>query len=269
MFPIRLIEYLNTHKINTVCWVVSALATVSGLGALDKHIPNSLHTVAFGSEVFAVKQLNKWRKALPEARFYNLYGPTECTGMSCWYEVTRDFAEGEAIPIGRPFRNTKVMLLDGDIPADCGELCISGTPVTLGYYNDPERTNASFTQNPLNAAYHELIYRTGDICRYNEHGELVFVSRRDHQIKHMGHRIELGEIEAAAAGADGVVRVCCLFDDKRKKIMLYYTGTIEPGVMAEYLQTRLPRYMRPNAIQKLYEMPLLPNGKIDRKGVSK
>ena len=267
MFPIRLVEYLNAHRINTVCWVVSALATVSGLGALDKIKPEYLHTIAFGSEVFAVKQLNKWRQALPNARFYNLYGPTECTGMSCWYEVERDFAEDEPIPIGKPFRNTRVMLLDGEVPSDCGELCITGTPLTLGYYNDPERTNAAFIQNPRNTAYHELIYRTGDICRYNERDELVFVSRRDHQIKHMGHRIELGEIEAAAAGIDGAVSVCCLFDDKRKKIILYYTGVVEIAAMSEYLKTRLPRYMRPNAIQNLNEMPLLPNGKIDRKGL--
>jgi amino acid adenylation domain-containing protein len=268
MFPIKLVEYLNEHKINTVCWVVSALAVVSGLGALDKLIPQYLHTVAFGSEVFAVKQLNKWRQALPGARFFNLYGPTECTGMSCWYEVTREFAEGEPIPIGQPFRNTRVMLLDGDTPAENGELCITGTPVTLGYYNEPGRTNAVFTQNPLNSAYHELIYRTGDICRYNEYGELIFVSRRDHQIKHMGHRIELGEIEAAAAGMDGAVSVCCLFDEQRKKIKLYYTGEAETAEMAEYLKTKLPRYMRPNAIKRLAQMPLLPNGKIDRKGLS-
>ena len=112
MFPIKLVEFLNQFKINTVCWVVPALTLISGLGALDKVVPEYLHTVAFGSEVFPIKQYNMWRKALPNARFINLYGPTEATGMSCYYIVDREFAMDEVIPIGKPFKNTEILLLN-------------------------------------------------------------------------------------------------------------------------------------------------------------
>ena len=105
--------------------------------------------------------------------------------MSCYYEVEREFEEGESIPIGRPFKNTEILLLDGDnkIPkkGEPGEICIRGTALTLGYYKDKERTDQVFVQNPLNDCYHELIYRTGDIGKYNEYGELLFLSRRDTQ----------------------------------------------------------------------------------------
>ena len=182
MFPIKLIEFLNKYKINTVCWVVPALTLISGLGALKDNVPEYLHTIAFGSEVFPIKQFNIWRKTLPEARFINLYGPTEATGMSCYYVVDREFDLDEAIPIGRPFNNTEILLLnDQDKPAepgDQGEICIRGTSLTLGYYNDFERTNEAFVQNPLNPYYPELIYRTGDIGKLNDRGELILFPER-------------------------------------------------------------------------------------------
>ena len=112
MFPIKLVEYLNTHRVNTVCWVVSALTMISSFKTFEKIKPEYLHTIAFGSEVFPIKQFQLWRQALPQAKFTNLYGPTECTGMSCYYHVDRDFALDEAIPVGRPFRNTQILLLN-------------------------------------------------------------------------------------------------------------------------------------------------------------
>ncbi|MBQ6797236.1 MAG: amino acid adenylation domain-containing protein [Clostridia bacterium] len=266
MMPIPLVEFLNKYKINTVCWVVSALTLISSLGALDKVVPEHLHTVAFGSEVFPIKQFNRWREALPDAQFINLYGPTEATGMSCFYKVDRDFVEGEAIPIGRPFPNTGIILLDDEgKPANEGELLIRGTPVTLGYYNDPERTAEAFVQNPLNPHYPELVYKTGDIIKYNDRGELVFVSRKDHQIKHMGHRIELGEIELIANTCEGVSSACCIFDSEKKKLVLYYVGTVPSGDVVAFIREKLPRYMAPNKVIALDTMPLTANGKIDRK----
>ncbi|MDR1003348.1 MAG: amino acid adenylation domain-containing protein [Oscillospiraceae bacterium] len=269
MQPVALVKYLNEYKINTVCWVVSALTVISGLGAFKEIVPEYLHTVAFGSEVFPVKQFNLWRGVLPDAKFVNLYGPTECTGMSCYYEVDREFEASDVIPIGRPFRNTGIMLLDSDNkPAkdgEAGEICIRGTCVTLGYYNDFGRTGEVFVQNPLNTAYPELIYRTGDLAKYNERGELIFISRLDYQIKHMGHRIELGEIELIANMANGVSAACCVFDEVKKKIILYAVGDTEIVPLMEYLREKLPRYMIPNKIRIIEAMPLTPNGKIDRK----
>ena len=137
----------------------------------------------------------------------------------------------------------------------------------MGYYNDPEKTEAVFVQNPLNKAFGELIYRTGDIGRYNDLGELVFLCRKDSQIKHMGHRIELGEIEAAALKQDAISRACCVYDNNAKRIVLYYVGDTDEKALMIHLNTLLPRYMLPAEIVKLLAMPLTPNGKIDRKGL--
>lgn len=267
-FPVKLIEYLDEYRINTICWVVSALVQISSLGALENHVPKYLTTVAFGSELFPRKQYDLWRAALPNARFFNLYGPTEATGMSCYWKADRELSEDEPIPIGRPFDNTDIILLDEENrAAGQGEICIRGTCLTMGYYNDKEKTDAVFVQNPLNTAYPELIYRTGDIGRINERGELVFICRKDSQIKHMGHRIELGEIESAALKADGVARACCVYDDEVKRIVLFYVGDAEGSALLRSLAELLPRYMLPAINEKLASLPSTSNGKIDRKGL--
>ena len=267
-FPLQLLEFMNEHKINTVCWVVSALTMISAFGALEREIPRYLHTIAFGSEVFVMKQYHIWKKHLPNARFINLYGPTEATGMSCYYEVEREFALDELLPIGKPFPNKEIILLDENNRlaqvGQEGEICIRGTGLTLGYYNNFEKTREVFVQNPLNQAYPELIYRTGDIGKYNDHGELMFVSRKDNQIKHMGHRIELGEIESAAGQLDEIKSACAVFDQVKKKIILYYVGDLTKAQVALSLKDKLPRYMIPNIIEALEEMPLTSNGKINR-----
>ena len=268
MFPINLVEFLNQHKINTLCWVVSALTMISAFRTFDTIKPEYLHTIAFASEVFPIKQFNRWKEALPNCRFINLYGPTETTGICCYYEVDREFGMDESLPIGKPFRNTQILLLDENdkiaAPGEQGEICIRGTRLTLGYYCNPEKTAEAFVQNPLNNLYPELIYRTGDLAKYNDRGELVFLSRKDFQIKHMGHRIELGEIEVIVNMHPDVESACCVFDSVKKKIVLYYAGTLSNADMAVYIKEKLPRYMVPNVIRQLEAMPLTPNGKIDR-----
>ena len=268
MFPIKLVEFLNQFRINTVCWVVSALTMISAFRTFEKIVPEYLHTIAFASEVFPIKQFNLWRQALPKARFINLYGPTEVTGICCYYEVDREFSLDETMPVGRPFRNTDIILLDENdkepAPGEQGEICVRGTSLTLGYYRNPEKTAEAFVQNPLNDLYPELIYRTGDLGKYNERGELVFLSRKDFQIKHMGHRIELGEIEVIVNMHPEVNTACCLFDNDKKKIILYYVGQVDTREIAAYIKEKLPRYMVPNVIRQLDLMPLTPNGKINR-----
>ena len=267
MFPIQLVEFLNRHEVNTVCWVVSALTLISGLGAFKKAVPQHLKTIAFGSEVFPIRQFNLWKQHVPDARYINLYGPTETTGMTCWYEVDREFGPDEAIPIGHAFHNREILLLDGDKPAapgEPGEICIRGTCLTLGYYGAFDRTAEAFVQNPLNPHYPELIYRTGDIGCYNKRGELVFVSRQDSQIKHMGQRIELGEVEMAAGTADAVGGAGCIYDSEKKKIILFYVGEADKSSVSMALKEKLPRYMLPNMIFRLERMPYTTNGKLDR-----
>lgn len=268
MFPIRLVQFLNDNKINTICWVVSALTMISAFETFKTITPQYLRLITFASEVFPIKQFNKWKEALPNAKYINLYGPTEGTGVCCYYIVDREFVPGQVIPIGKPFANREIFLLNDENErvgfGEKGEICIRGTSVALGYYNNFEKTNEVFVQNPLNPFYPELIYRTGDIGRYNEFGELEFVSRKDYQIKHMGHRIELGEIEVNVTMLEEIKMAGCIYDDLRGKIVLYYVGEIDEADLTTILKDRLPRYMIPNSVNKLERMPLTANGKIDR-----
>ena len=268
-FPVRLVEYLDEYRINTVCWVVSALVQISALGALENHTPKYLTKVAFGSEVFPRRQYDLWRKALPQAEFYNLYGPTEATGMSCFWHAVRELDAEEPIPVGQPFDNTGLLLLDEENkpakPGEPGEICLRGTCVTMGYYRNPEKSGEVFVQNPLNSAWDERIYRTGDLGRINEHGELVFLCRKDSQIKHMGHRIELGEIETASLRLPTVSRAACVYDDRDRRIVLFYTGDAVETALAAHLAGLLPRYMLPAVLMRRQSLPLTDNGKLDRR----
>ncbi|WP_209451706.1 amino acid adenylation domain-containing protein [Lactimicrobium massiliense] len=268
--PKYLVQFLNEKKINTICWVVSALTMISAFNTFKSIKPEYLKTIAFGSEVFPIRQFRRWQDALPDADFTNLYGPTEGTGMSCYYHVPKNF-NGDSIPIGVPFKNTEVLLLKDDNtlaePGEEGEICLRGTCVTLGYYNNPEKTREVYVQNPLNHVYPEIIYRTGDMGKRTEDGNLMFGSRRDYQIKHMGHRIELGEIEADVNKIEEVKMCGCVYDHKRSLIKLFYTGDIEPAELTDRLNTLLPRYMMPNRTVHLTEIPFTANGKIDRKAL--
>lgn len=267
-FPVQLVKYLNDNKINTICWVVTALQTISSFGTFNEIIPKYLHTIAFGSEVFLAKQFNIWKKTLKNSRFINLYGPTEATGMSCYYEVDKILEENEKIPIGKPFLNTDIFLLNdnGELVknGEEGEIYIRGTCITYGYYNDFDKTSEVFVQNPLNNYFREIVYKTGDIGKYDENGILHFISRKDYQIKHMGHRIELGEIDVNTSKIEKIKDCCTIYSKNDNKIVLYYCGEIKKIDIMKKLRDILPKYMLPNVIIQLDNIPLLSNGKKNR-----
>ena len=139
--------------------------------------------------------------------------------MNSFYVVDKIEEIENVIPIGKPFPNTGIFLLnekdEAVVKGEKGEICIRGTALTMGYYKDPERTKESFVQNPLNEAFLETIYRTGDIGYFNENNDLIFVGRKDNQIKHMGYRIELEEIEALGNSFENVLRGVCIYDKER------------------------------------------------------
>ena len=235
-------------------------------------MPSHLNKILFSGEVMPVKHLNTWRSCLPKALFVNLYGPTEITCNCTYYVLDREFEPGTPIPIGRPFPNETVFLLDENNrlitePGQNGELCVAGTALALGYYRDPRRTAMAFVQNPLNSCYPETIYRTGDLACYGRDGLLYFNGRKDFQIKHMGHRIELGEIEAALETVEGVDRAVCLFLEEKNKIAAFYEGTAVKRDIAIGLESLLPHYMFPNLYRNLTELPRTGNGKVDRQAL--
>lgn len=266
-FPTQMFEYLNKNKVNALAWATSAVTMCAKEAAFEKVPLEYVSKICFGGEALPVKVLNIWKKYLPNAMFMNMYGPTE-TAVDCtYYIVDREFGPTEHLPAGRACRNSEVFILkDGRIvePGEVGEICVRGTSLAYGYYNNPEKTAEVFVQNPLQHAYPELIYRTGDMGTYNERGEIVFVSREDGQIKHRGFRIELGEIETAVNSIDRIEQCCCLFDKEKDKIILVYSGDITKKEIVLALSNLVPKYMWPNEFHQLERLPMNLNGKIDR-----
>lgn len=267
-FPTKLIDYINEKKINCVDWVPSVLCLVANFKTFDKIKPLYLKKLIFMGEVMPTKQFNIWREHLPQVEYYNLYGPTETTVDCIYYKVERQLRDDEPIPIGYPCENTDILLLTEQggraQPGQVGEICVRGVSLALGYYNNQQKTDEVFVPNPLQKHYRELIYRTGDLGKLNEYGEIVYVERKDFQIKHMGHRIELGEIESAMNTISGVGRACCLYDKAKEKIVAVYEGAVSRKELVDHLKNALPKYMIPNIYVQLAQLPLNLNGKIDR-----
>lgn len=270
MFPGSLMEYINAKKINTLFWVPSALIGVANSGVLDTTDIPSLQKVLFCGEVMPNKQLNVWRKRYPDILYANLYGPTEITDVCTYYIVDRQFADSDPLPIGIPCKNTGILVLNEADQAvqgsETGELCVRGSCLSSGYYNNKEKSDAAFVQNPLNSMYRDIIYRTGDLVKYNEFGEIIYLGRKDFQIKYQGYRIELGEIEAAACGIPQMKQCCAVYNADHQRISLYCVLSVpvsEREIFA-FLKERLPGYMLPRRIMLREALPLNANGKIDR-----
>lgn len=267
--PVPLLEYIKYNKINTIFWVPSALIVVSKLKAFrNVDLSDTLKRVLFCGEVMPNKQLNIWRKFLPNVTYANLYGPTEITDACTYYIVDREFSDDEPLPIGIPMSNTDILVLNDEdklvTDDEVGELCVRGTSLAMGYYNNPEKTRSAFVQNPLNKAVPEIIYRTGDLVRYNEYREIIYISRKDFQIKHLGHRIELGEIETAISSLEEVTLNCCLYDEKNQKIVLFVDAQVDRDYIKERIEKLVPEYMIPGKVIYLENMPINANGKSDR-----
>ena len=240
------------------------------LNAFKAIRPLYLKNVMFSGEVMPPKTLQYWMQTLPEARFVNLYGPTEIT-CNCTYHIIQSADEVlEEVPIGKPFANCDVFLLDGDAPVTedgkIGEICVTGTCLARGYYNRPALSAAAFTQNPLNPSYREFMYRTGDLGLWKD-GLLLFAGRKDTQIKYMGHRIELSEIELCANAAHGVEVSACVFDGETTRLTLFYTGSKEEKDLLAHLRDKLPKYMLPTICRRIESFPQNRTGKIDRKAL--
>lgn len=271
-FPPMLMEYMNERKITFACWVPSAISLVARLNPFSLIKPSFLKKLFFVGEVMPVKHLNKWKEALPNVEYVNLYGQSEIAGICCYFTVG-DTTNMTVIPIGKPIDNSRVYLYDSAekqiiTEADhIGEILIASPALANGYFHDMDRTNAAFAVEDFGNGP-ERFFRTGDLAQYDQDHNLVFAARSDFQIKHMGHRIELGEIEAVSESMKGLVSCCCLYHSEAKKIVLFCeterNAEINERAIREFLRTRLSAYMLPAKIVLLAHMPLNPNGKTDR-----
>lgn len=267
--PPRLLDYLCDKKVTNLTWAVSALTLVSALKGLNYRVPESVKRVMFSGEAMPAKQLRIWQEKLPDAKFVNLYGPTEITCNCTYFPIERQYEDSEKIPAGKAFPGRRVILVDEEgkqvtEPGVQGEICSAGESLANGYYKEPEQTAEKFVLYPVDGT-EQRMYRTGDLGSYDEEGNIIFAGRKDFQIKHMGHRIELGEIETALETVEGLGRSLCMYDEAKGKILAFYEGDLEKKQIVRAIGTRLPGFMIPNVFVKVEEFPLTKNGKIDRK----
>ncbi|MBO7155138.1 MAG: amino acid adenylation domain-containing protein [Campylobacter sp.] len=268
-FPLHALEYLQKNRVTTIIWVPSVLVYFANSNALN-NLNSSLKMIIACGEMMPTKQLNIWIKAIANAKFYNLYGPTESTLASSYYMVNRELRDDEILPIGKAFSNTELLVFDEDMklitkPNIKGELYIRGSGLSHGYYNDPVRTAKAFIQNPLQSSYAEPIYKTGDIVAYDEFGDLIYYGRQDSQIKLNGFRIELGEIETALGAHPDIYRVACIFKDYQ--IIAFYESTNVITNLKEFLKSKLQEYMIPRKFIHKSKFKLNQNGKIDKEAL--
>ncbi|MBR3437993.1 MAG: amino acid adenylation domain-containing protein [Clostridia bacterium] len=274
-FPYKLVEYLNNYKVTMIYWVPSAFGIVANTNIFSTLKPIHLKKVLFAGEVMPVKYLNYWINHLDSSVvFANLFGPTETTDICTYYIIDRPFQNSDSLPIGRSCDNCNTFVINNDGKEakenEEGELYVRGSFVSPGYYNNKEKTEKMFVQNPLNKSYPEICYKTGDIVKVGQNEELYYIGRKDFQIKRMGYRIELGEIESAVSSLYETEESACIFDKLNNTLCVFYTSrTLDEKKLRSFLEQKLPKYFMPDIICRLKNMPHNQNSKIDRNELEK
>ncbi|THA36137.1 amino acid adenylation domain-containing protein [Streptomyces sp. A1277] len=273
--PGTLVSWMSRFGVTVAQFVPSHLGLVLSEAAHAAPLPG-LRAVLCGGEplprALAEETATLWR-----AQVHNLYGPTEATIDATAHRVpaTAD-TPYDTVPIGRPVDIMRAYVLDDRLrpvpPGVTGELYLSGPNLARGYLGRPALTAARFVADPFDGTGARM-YRTGDLVRWNRDGLLDYVSRADDQVKLRGFRIELGEIEAALLARPGVTAACALIreDIPGERRLVAYAVTTDPGrrpaALRDALAETLPHYMVPTAVVVLDELPLLPNGKADRRAL--
>ena len=273
LLPHRLAAYIRDKKLTHWFSVPSMLHHMAKSGAVRENDFPELKRVLWCGERFPTPGLMHWMRRVPHAAFYNLYGPTEATIASSYYQIPR-CPEDEAaeIPIGDACAGEKLWVLDEFLrplpPGQTGELYIAGVGLSPGYWRDPEKTAQVFLRDPFSAEPGARIYKTGDLARWGEDGQVYLLGRADTQIKSRGYRIELGEIESAIHALAGVRDAAVVAIDtggfENTTICCAYVSDLSPAALKRKLAEVLPQYMLPSSWLALERMPLNGNGKADR-----
>ena len=267
--PAELVKYLVENKISIMDWVASAVTVISRFEAwegYEEEMNKNIRMILFAGDVASTKLINKMKKVINAPRWLQGYGASEFY-YTAYYPMKREFADDERIPLGFPAEFVTAYIIKDDgteaKEGEEGQLCLAGPGMGLGYLKDEAATAEKYQDNPLKPG--ERIYCTGDIVEKNEYGEIIFKSRRDFMIKHMGHRVELGEIELAACALDDRMQCACIFNKETEHIIMCYVGTLDEKELRDRLKEKVPRHMVPNKFVRMENLPLNQNNKVDRK----
>lgn len=259
------LNYIDQHELDVLDCTPSQLKLLLAAGLTQTTAPKLM---LVGGE--AIDEATWTRLAEDQrTRFFNVYGPTECTVDATWTQVADDQPT-----IGRPLPNAESYILDQNLKPTgvhlSGELFIGGTGLARGYLNSPERTAERFIPDDLSGAEGARLYRTGDLARYTADGSIIFTGRNDAQVKVRGHRIELGEIESVLLKHDGIKQAVVVAREATNTdvrligyVVATDTATIDTGELRKQLSEQLPEYTVPSFIVALEELPLTRNGKVD------
>ncbi|MGE5343370.1 MAG: non-ribosomal peptide synthase/polyketide synthase [Candidatus Omnitrophota bacterium] len=270
-------EYMNRHRITVLHITPTHFQTLIGS---EGQFPTLRH-LCIGAEKLTHDLVKRsWERLNETCRIYNMYGPTETTIVCSVLEIKKEDQERYLslinMPIGSPSGNTRLWIVDKHF--NCcpihivGELVVSGEGVAPGYLNNPELTAEKFSSVSSVCSVRKKVYKTGDLCRWSEDGDIEFLGRIDHQVKIRGYRIELGEIENRLLNFSEV-KDALIVVRKLKNGEHYLCGyvvlnvPVSSNTLKQYLSKDLPAYMIPTHWVILEKMPLNPNGKVDTKAL--
>ncbi|HWD19235.1 MAG TPA: amino acid adenylation domain-containing protein [Verrucomicrobiae bacterium] len=228
-----------------------------------------------GGDVLSPSRVKEARRALPDCRIINGYGPTENTTFSCCHTIPPDW-DGETVPIGKPISNTRAYIVDAKFNAvgigTPGELCVAGDGLALGYLNSPELTAQKFVRDPFSNDPSARLYRTGDLARYRTDGTIEFLGRIDQQVKIRGFRVELGEVEEALRRHPHVSQAAVVARQdatQTRQLVAFLVPrpgqSVDPADVRRFLREREPAHLIPSRFFVMASLPLTPNGKVDRR----
>jgi len=277
VLPPKLAEFIRESQLTQWFSVPSVLNYLAKFNAVRHNDFPALRRVLWCGEVLPTPALMYWMERLPKVRFSNLYGPTETTIASSYYDVAACPIDPKAaIPIGTACDGEKLLVLDEKLqplpPREIGDLYIAGTGLSPGYWRDPQKTASAFIPDPLSPDPSARLYRTGDLAWQDENGLVYFVGRADSQIKVRGYRIELGEIETSlnSLGRLQECAVVAIPTDNFGGWMICCAYVVRSGdevsltALREHLKKTVPSYMFPARWMAYDVLPKNPNGKIDR-----
>jgi amino acid adenylation domain-containing protein len=277
VFPVHVAKFIEENRITVWYSVPSVLSMLALRGNLQAGAFPHLRTLLFAGEVFPTKYLRQLMQALPQVRFFNLYGPTE-TNVCTYFEVPAlPDDRTETIPIGKAIDNVEVFAVtdagNKAMLGEPGELYVRGSSLMQGYWGDPERSARALFANPFGEGLADHVYRTGDLVIQETDGNFRLLGRRDAQIKSRGYRIELGEIESALYAHPSVIEcaVVAIPDELvTNKIKAYVVGRdhLTDIELSRFCGDRIPSYMIPETYEFREALPKTSTGKIDRRALS-